>query len=195
MAKSTICTIEGCGKLEHSRGLCHMHYRRWRLNGDPLVVHLPRSAGREWLEAHRDHDGPDCLSWPFWKNIHGYGMVHRYANKVATTAARLMCEMVNGPPPSNEHQAAHSCGQGHKGCVNPKHLRWATIAENERDKLVHGTLANGEKHYLAKLTNEKVAYIRERAGFVTHAALASELGVSQAAVWKVIHRQSWKDAP
>jgi hypothetical protein len=34
------CQIEACGKRVHGRGLCPMHYRKWRLYGDPLASRL-----------------------------------------------------------------------------------------------------------------------------------------------------------
>jgi hypothetical protein len=36
----------------------------------------------------------------------------------------------------------HSCGNGDKGCVNPKHLRIGTPSENNADTLEHGTHRN-----------------------------------------------------
>lgn len=50
--------------------------------------------------------------------------------------ARVVCEEINGPPPTSEHQAAHNTPNGCIGrfCVNGNHLRWATQSENERDK-------------------------------------------------------------
>lgn len=33
-----------------------------------------------------------------------------------------MCELVYGKPPMPKHQAAHNCGKGNLGCINPKHL-------------------------------------------------------------------------
>lgn len=33
-----VCTIDGCGRWVRGHGFCSMHYNRWRLNGDPLVV-------------------------------------------------------------------------------------------------------------------------------------------------------------
>lgn len=36
MAERT-CTIDGCERRYDAQGLCHMHYSRWRRNGDPLV--------------------------------------------------------------------------------------------------------------------------------------------------------------
>lgn len=35
------CTVEGCERGAVTRGWCHMHYSRWYVNGDPLVVKKP----------------------------------------------------------------------------------------------------------------------------------------------------------
>lgn len=32
------CSVEGCDKSLQARGWCSMHYYRWRIHGDPLVV-------------------------------------------------------------------------------------------------------------------------------------------------------------
>jgi hypothetical protein len=37
-----ICSVLGCGKRHEARGWCPMHYRRWRLYGDPLLIAPPR---------------------------------------------------------------------------------------------------------------------------------------------------------
>lgn len=37
-----LCTVDNCGKPLISKGLCHMHYRRQRLYGDPLVLKKPQ---------------------------------------------------------------------------------------------------------------------------------------------------------
>jgi hypothetical protein len=33
-----ICKLDDCAKSIHARDMCGMHYSRWRINGDPLVV-------------------------------------------------------------------------------------------------------------------------------------------------------------
>jgi hypothetical protein len=54
-------------------------------------------------------------------------------------AHRVMCEIAHGPKPAPGFVAAHTCGKGREGCVNPRHLRWASQKENMADKLLHGT--------------------------------------------------------
>lgn len=50
-----------------------------------------------------------------------------------------MCQKAHGDPPSPKHDAAHSCGRGHEGCVNPNHLSWKTKKQNQADRITHGT--------------------------------------------------------
>jgi hypothetical protein len=38
MKDSKTCSVDGCEKLARGRGWCHMHWRRWRVNGDPLTT-------------------------------------------------------------------------------------------------------------------------------------------------------------
>src|SRR5580704_13711749 len=61
---------------------------------------------------------------------------------------RIVCEVVHGPPPSpNQNLVAHRCGRGVEGCINPRHLRWATRAQNEADKILLGEMPHGSKHW------------------------------------------------
>jgi len=42
-----VCTVDGCGLPHDAKGLCHSHYKRWKLHGDPLVVKaVPRGSAR-----------------------------------------------------------------------------------------------------------------------------------------------------
>tara|TARA_R100000655_G_scaffold109815_2_gene165676 strand:+ start:900 stop:1223 length:324 start_codon:yes stop_codon:yes gene_type:complete len=102
-----------------------------------------------------------------------------------------MCEKVNGPPPTPEHHAAHSCGKGHDGCVNPKHLYWATPKQNARDKITHGTSNRGERHGNAKLTRDAVTDIRSNTTD-SKDQLAAKYGVTRTTVNDVIAGRRWK---
>ena len=193
MAKSEVCSIEGCGKKRDGRSrLCPAHRCRLKRHGDVAGGGPQRNVRYKWLEEHKDYRGDGCLIWPFARDpVRGYAHIHRPGGGV-TTASRVMCELVNGPSPAG-YEAAHNCGKGTDGCVHPQHLRWATVLENRRDKLLHGTHPSGAKHYKAKLTDQQAVSIRERAPFVSLAELAREFGVSDTTIWRILNGQSYKD--
>ena len=126
------------------------------------------------------HGDDNCLEWPFGRHSAGYGAVYR-AGK-ALTANRMLCEMVHGPPPLQRGriEAAHSCGN--RLCVNPRHLRWATVSENQKDRIRHGTSVRGERMWASRLTEYEVRQIKEAQGSETPQALARRFGVSDGAI-------------
>lgn len=104
---------------------------------------------------------------------------------------RIMCRMAHGQEPSDDHEAAHSCGNGHLGCINPKHLRWATPKENASDKLIHGTAIRGEDHYGAVLTEELVRKIRAMKPFTTYDELGRRFGISRGTIVSACLGNTW----
>lgn len=44
------CTVDGCTKTGTRiiRGMCEMHYRRWRAHGDPTIVGKPGRKTTPW---------------------------------------------------------------------------------------------------------------------------------------------------
>ncbi len=190
MATSRICSIPDCGKPCVKRGWCQTHYSRWRIHGDP--THLERAANGEperyLREVIMSYDGEDCLIWPFARS-HGYAIITR--NRRNIPVSRLVCEDEYGPPPTPDHQGAHSCGRGHLGCVTRSHLRWATRTENMADCVGHGTRPRGERHGRSILTEESVRKIRTLKGTMNQRDIARLFGVSQMTI-SLIHRgQKW----
>ena len=62
MMSRSVCKIDGCESFVLSRGLCNAHYRMERRNGDPLKRKgLTPGTVREWLSAHVDYEGDECL--------------------------------------------------------------------------------------------------------------------------------------
>jgi len=75
--------------------------------------------------------------------------------------------------------------------MNPKHLRWATVRENELDKIIHGTVRRGSDINTAKVTAEEVIQIREMAGSVKVRLISERFGISKVSVANIIARKSW----
>lgn len=190
------CSVDGCNGNAHAdakgaRGWCKAHYHRWYRYGDPTGGRTRLGEPHQWLRDHVGYDEDVCLIWPFSKMASGYGLVKDDVKRVL--AHREMCRLVHGEPPSDEHEAAHSCGNGHLGCVNPKHLRWATHAENMADTLIHGTHTRGERQPTHKLTEAEVLKIRSlyAGGNVSQDELGRRFGVGQAQVGRIIRRERW----
>jgi hypothetical protein len=115
------------------------------------------------LERHSDKWTPEpntgCYLWIACLSTSGRPNV--YAKGRTRIVARLVCEEVNGPPPTLKHDAAHNTPNGCVGglCVNSDHLRWASRRENALDTpeeirrkprnrgLRHATLAANQKTY------------------------------------------------
>ena len=130
--------------------------------------------GIRFLRANVGYTGDDCLIWPLFRNPeHGRGMFG--LNGKVLYAHRVMCELAHGRAPIGRPQASHSCGKGHLGCVNPRHLSWASNSDNQRDRRRHGT-QRGAKGNRTKLTNSQIYEIRQ--GKRTQAQLAKAFGVS-----------------
>lgn len=185
-----LCKVEGCTNKSGFKGYCSFHGHRFKRTGDPLVASLnPRHRiNLKWLEDHASYDGDDCLKWPFTVSDNGRGVITIDGH--STSVPNAMCRLAHGEPPTSQHEAAHSCGKGHEGCVNPNHLRWATRKENEADKVVHGTIRRGTKINTVKLTEDQVRDIRRRVN-ETGVALASEFGVTAANISSIRNRKNW----
>jgi hypothetical protein len=106
-------------------------------------------------------------------------------------AHRVIFEMLHGSPPTSDHVAAHSCFNGAKGCVNPRHIRWATASENEQDKVASGTSNRGERHGMSKLSEDDVRAIRDLEGAMPQTEIARTFGISKWTVGEIIRRERW----
>lgn len=176
------CSVDGCTRRFHAKGLCSPHYRRFKLYGDPLGTGPNYAPRKRWILAHVDYQGDDCISMP-WVNqdrpsVHYEGA--RY------TGSRLMCILAHGEPPDPEMHAAHSCGNGHLGCANPNHLSWKTKVENEADRIIHQTTNRGERCGSAKLTTAQATELKARAwAGEPYRILAEEFGVCPSTISKI----------
>lgn len=81
------------------------------------------------------------------------------------------------------------------GCNTNNHvenLAWGTVAENHRDKILHGTVGSGEKNGSSKLKVADVLKIRERAASgESSRSIAKDFDVSQVTISKIVRRAAW----
>ncbi len=152
-----------------------------------------------------DTSDPDGC-WPYTgaKDENGYGVfsMKPFVPK-RILAHRMMIFIQTGTDPK-EMIGCHYCNNPACLRLHPKHLYIGTHKDNQVDRMRSGTahkLVNpdyttimGEKHYLAKLTEEKVREIRIRhaAGGMYFTDLAREYGVAQNAIIMAVKRKSWK---
>lgn len=184
------CSEAKCQNPAKTRGLCSKHATRIARYGSPDIRRrVTRSDIEEWVDRLLAGNSVDCVIWPFSRYKNGYGKwTYEGSNMMAH---RVICTMLYGPPPANNYQSAHSCGKGHEGCVNPKHLRWATPAENAFDKIAHNTINRGRKNGSCKLTENQVREIRALDGARTQREIAERYGVSEASIRDILMRKNW----
>lgn len=196
MAKSNrICEFPDCNKKHYALGYCSAHHTRLKRTGSPAGAGLtPQGEPMAFLVSSLEFKQDDCIEWPYSRSASGYGRIAIKVDgkKQMAIASRVICEKAYGPPPSEDHDAAHSCGRGDQGCVNYRHLRWKTHAENQAEMRAHGRSTKGERHALAKLTGGDVRTIRDLASkSVPAAAIAKLFSVSPAQVGRIIKRERW----
>jgi len=151
----------------------------------PTAPRLPRGETLRWLrERFEADDTDDCIYLPgrqWRRHVRYEGRIRRVYGVVA--------EWAYGPCPP-DMECCHSCGNGHLGCANRRHVRWATRMENANDRRVHGTIPVGERHGSAKLTEAAVRAIRMDPRPTRD--IAADYGVNPNTVRQIINRRFWK---
>jgi hypothetical protein len=153
------------------------------------------------------HPITGCWLWQGAKEAHGYG--HAVSGGRTIKLHRLSLEVHRPGELTDERPCAlHNCPGGDRpNCINPRHLRAGTHAENMADMVAkdraatgnrHGSqtmperLSRGEDHYGAKLTEDQVHEIRRRRALgESQRALARMYGVSGSTIWLVTHGRTW----
>ena len=122
----------------------------------------------------------------------GYCCVNLCAKGIAKTFTvhRLVCMAFHGEPPTDLHEVAHN--DGVRTNNTSSNLRWATRAENSKDRLTHGTFLAGEKCPNAKLSSKDVLDIRAAVSAKERRAeIAKRFGVHVAYV-NALARNEWR---
>ena len=103
----------------------------------------------------------------------------------------LVAEAFIGPKPEGQ-EVRH--GPGGKSDNSAANLSYGTHKQNIDDMIEHGTRTSGDRHHLAKLTDEDADVIRDaRRRRVSVTDLAAQYHVSKATISRITSQQSYQD--
>lgn len=149
-----------------------------------LTKPRPTLEDRFWPKVIK---GPDCWGWNA-STVKGYGKI--WLSGRNEPAHRVSYELHFGPIPEGL-VVRHKCDN--RACTNPEHLELGTTADNQRDKVVRGRSLKGERHSLAKLTNDEVRQIRRlHSEGVRSGKIAKRFGIDRTNVWQIATRRTWR---
>lgn len=115
-------------------------------------------------------------------------------NWMTRSLHRVVAEAFLGPPPTQQHQAAHNDGDVDNNAVS--NLRWATPRENVADRNRHGTSPVGERNGRAICSEAAVLLARRlRATGLSFAKIGKRIGVSKRQAMRICRREQWKGVP
>ena len=180
------CTL--CDKPVLARGWCSKHYDRWRRHGNPnTTVRSPKGSLIAWLSEVVIDPSHECILWPFPTTQDGYGTIK--VRGISMNAHRAALIMFSGEPPTSRSIARHGpCNN--RMCVNPRHIEWGTISENNgADRVRDGTSMRGERNTVAKLTESDVLAIRKDTRKLSE--ISSHYGISLSNASAIRRRLSW----
>lgn len=129
-----------------------------------------------------------CHWWLGYLDRDGYGEFR--IDKKNKSAHRFAYDLYKKEIPKGMC-VCHKCDN--PSCVNPDHLFLGTQKENIADKVSKGRQAFGANQGSAKLDDDKVSEIKRMiSSGENQTATAKVFGVSQATIWRIINRQTWK---
>lgn len=183
------CSVDGCDNPHYGKSYCVRHYKRWRKYGNPEAGGIRKGSAKEFLDETLILKTDECVMYPYHRNKSGYGWVNISGQTMG--AHVYIAKKYIGERPSKKHEVCHTCGNGHLGCVNPKHLYWGTRYDNVRDAMKHGTAYTpppryGENHHNFKCTVEmKDKVMNMLIEGQTQTDIARVLNVSQSTVSRI----------
>ena len=142
---------------------------------------------RFWSKVSIGSDD-ECWNWLGGVVERGHGQF--WINGKHVYAHRFAKSLYESVP--DDKLVCHTCDNA--GCVNPRHLYVGTHSDNAKDRI--GTPSHyqpdnaGEKHGLAKLTEEDVIEIR--ASSLSSSEIARRKGVTHKAVSMIRNYQRWR---
>lgn len=181
--------------------------QRWRASEDAIVdgLVIGESGIRRFLGSISFAKADECWLWTRPVNRGGYGKLQLGgARGHHVFAHRISYELTVGPIPQGA-VVMHACDT--PACVNPAHLSVGSHRDNAMDTFRKGRFASGdqhgmrlhperrargERHGMARLTEEDVVEIREqRARGIPSTRVARQFALSVTYVNEIARGDSW----
>jgi hypothetical protein len=154
-------------------------------------------ADRFWPKVQKTEG---CWLWIGCRDGRGYGQLQSPGRSAGRLKAHRVSWLLHHGPIPDGLLVRHRCDN--PPCVRPDHLELGTQADNAKDAARRGRLVfqqhpercpRGERAPGAKLTVAQVEEIRRlRSDGWTQCRLAHTFGVSQAAIWDLLHGHTWR---
>lgn len=151
----------------------------------------PRKPLAERFWAKVDKSG-ECWEWTAGKVSDGYGSIGEGGRGGKILGAHRVAWFLEYGEWPTEH-VLHRCDN--RGCVRVSHLFLGSHHDNMRDCREKGRKARlaGEMNGASRLSKEQVLVIRDDyAQGESIAGIARHRGASEANVWRIVHRKSWR---
>jgi hypothetical protein len=125
------------------------------------------------------------MEWGGSKTEAGYGRVGGYPNH-KYVHREVFILVYNSEP----EVVMHTCDN--PLCINPKHLRAGTHAENFEDMRAKRRNVRGSRSHKAKFTEAQVVNIRKKySEGISACALAREYKVAHSTIYSICKRKTW----
>lgn len=141
----------------------------------------------------------DCWTWKLKPGKQGYGLFNfiKASGKSSTVSAhRASWEINIGPIPKGNgyHGTCVLHKYDNRLCVRPFHLFLGSNDDNVKDMVAKNRNAVGEKIKRNGLTSKSAQQIRLlfASGDFTQYDLASQFGINQSQISRVVHNKTWK---
>lgn len=123
------CTVDGCDRPRHGRGLCNNHYQRWFHTGLPSGLRNSLLYRESLFRAKVVVDPSGCHLWTGSTDSFGYGSFSDGKRVVSTH--RYSYRITKGTIPAGLC-VLHACDN--PPCCNPAHLWLGTKKDNAIDR-------------------------------------------------------------